>query len=217
MRISILWSQDGTREQTHQCAKVVPNLGDVGVEANGSGVRIKRVSVLVDLVVQDSDGAPECRIASVTVDCLLVGLISFGKFLLCHVTATKQIPALGVLIVCGMCQTLSSEVGNGLTRADRLFKVLNRLLLAAVRVALLVMEPAKLLQDFGMLRVALKYTSVSVLGALKLNDVRGVSNRRQGSYVFLLLVHVSDLEPDVLLIKGTRRIRDNVFEALNGS
>ena len=177
VRISTLWSQDGTREQTHQCAKVVPNLGDVGVEANGSGIRIKRVSVLVDLVVQDSDGAPECRIASVTVDCLLVGLVCFWELLLCHVTSAEQIPALSVLVVCARCQSLSKEAGGPLTRADRLLKVLNSLLLATVRAALLMMEPAELLQDFGVLGVALKYTSVSVLSALKLDNVRQASIR----------------------------------------
>ena len=179
VRISTLWSQHGTGEQTHQCAKVVPNLGDVGVEANGAGVGIKRVSILVDLVVQDSDGTPECRIAPVTVDCLLVSLVCLGKLLLRHVTATKQIPALGVLVVCARCQSLCGEIGETLTRADRLFKVLDRLLLATVGVALLVVEPAELLQDFGMFGVTLKYTSVGVLSALELDDVRQASNRRR--------------------------------------
>ncbi len=87
VRISTLRSHNDIKEETHQCAKVVPHLGDVGVEADGPGVCIKRVSILVDLVVQDSDGTPECRITPVTVDCLLVGLISLGKLLLCHVAA----------------------------------------------------------------------------------------------------------------------------------
>ena len=79
----------GIEEQTYQSAKVVPNLRDVGVEANGSGVCVEGVAILVDLVVQDAYGAPECGIASVTVDCLLVGLVSLWEFLLCHVAAPK--------------------------------------------------------------------------------------------------------------------------------
>jgi hypothetical protein len=89
------------RQQTYQCAKVVPDLRDVGVEPNGTGISIECVPVLVDLVVQDTDGAPECGIAAVTVDCLLVGFVRLWELLLCHVTAAKQIPALGILVVYG--------------------------------------------------------------------------------------------------------------------
>jgi hypothetical protein len=34
------------------------------------------------------------------------------------------------------------------------------------------------------------------------------------AYIFLLLMHMSNLEPDVLFIERPRRIGDNVFEAL---
>jgi hypothetical protein len=36
------------------------------------------------------------------------------------------------------------------------------------------------------------------------------------TYVFLLLVNMTDLEPNVFLIKGTWWIVDYVFEALRG-
>jgi hypothetical protein len=34
------------------------------------------------------------------------------------------------------------------------------------------------------------------------------------AYIFLLLINMADLEPDILLIKGPWRIIDNVFETL---
>lgn len=94
-----------TEEQTHQCAKVVPDLRDIGIQANGSGICIEGVTILVDLVVQDSDGAPECRISSIAVDSLLVGLVSLWELLLCHVAASEQVPALSVLVVWGNVST----------------------------------------------------------------------------------------------------------------
>ena len=49
---------------------------------------------------------------------------------------------------------------TSLTRADGLLQVLNCLLLAAETVALLVMQPAKLLKDLCMLRVSVEHTSI---------------------------------------------------------
>lgn len=54
------------------------------------------------------------------------------------------------------------------TRADGLLQVLNRLLLAGKARALLVMQPAELLQDLGVVRVAIEHTSVSKFGIVKL-------------------------------------------------
>lgn len=65
-----------------QRAEIIPNLGNVRVEANSARVRVKRVAVLVDLVVEDTNRAPECRVATVTVNCLLVGLVGLGVLLL---------------------------------------------------------------------------------------------------------------------------------------
>jgi hypothetical protein len=67
---------------TYQCAKVVPNLRDVRIESDGTRVRIKCVAILVNLVVKYSNGTPECRISTVTVHRLLVGLVRLGVFLL---------------------------------------------------------------------------------------------------------------------------------------
>lgn len=82
-----------------QRAKIVPNLRNVRVEANGARVRVKRVAVLVDLVVEDTNRAPECRVAAITVDCLLVGLVGLGVLLLRHVASAEKVPTLGVILV----------------------------------------------------------------------------------------------------------------------
>jgi len=86
-------------EQTYQSPKIVPNFGDVGVQSNRAGIRIQSITILVDLVIQNADRAPECRIAPVSVDCLLIGFISFGVFLLRHVASPQEIPALRIRLI----------------------------------------------------------------------------------------------------------------------
>lgn len=60
-------------------------------------------------------------------------------------------------------------------------------------------EPSQLLQDLGVVGVPIEDTPVGGLGRLK---------------VFLLLVNVTNLEPYIFLGEGTRRVSDDVFEAL---
>lgn len=72
----------GTKQQTYKCAEVIPDFGDVWVQPDGTGVCIKRISVLIDLVVEDSDGTPEGRVAAITIDRLLVGFICLRVLLL---------------------------------------------------------------------------------------------------------------------------------------
>jgi hypothetical protein len=50
---------------------------------------------------------------------------------------------------------------TSLTGTDGFFKVLNRLLLATEAVALLVMQPAKLLKDLCMIRIPIEHTAIS--------------------------------------------------------
>lgn len=59
-----------------QSAEVIPDLGDKWVKANSPRVGVQSISVLVDLVVEHTNGAPEGGIASITVDSLLVRLVS---------------------------------------------------------------------------------------------------------------------------------------------
>lgn len=82
-----------------QRTKIIPDLGNVGVEANGTRVCIKRVTVLIDLVIQHTNRAPECRIATITVHSLLVGFVSLRVLLLRHVASAKQVPALRVVLI----------------------------------------------------------------------------------------------------------------------
>ena len=74
--------EDGNCGTSHQGAKVVPDFGDVRIQANGARVGIQSVTVLVDLIVKDANGAPKGWIAPISIDGLLVRLIRFGILLL---------------------------------------------------------------------------------------------------------------------------------------
>ena len=79
-------------------------------------------------------------------------------------------------------------------------------------------EPAELLQDLGMIGVPVQDALVRRLCAVILQ--KGVlpcardDSLALGTYVFLLLMHVADLEPDVLLGQGRRWRLHDVFETL---
>lgn len=93
------------------------------------------------------------------------------------------------------------------------------MLLTVEAVALLVMQPTELLQDLGVVRVSIKHSSVSILGRLILRNplerVRDLRSRRDSrAYVFLLLVDMANLKPDVLFRQWARWVRDDVFETL---
>lgn len=84
---------------THQSAEVIPDLGDEGVQPNSPAIRIQGVPVLVDLVVQDTNGAPEGWVAAVPIYSLLICFICLRVLLLRHVASAKQVPALSVAVV----------------------------------------------------------------------------------------------------------------------
>ncbi len=103
------------------------------------------------------------------------------------------------------------------TSCDGFFEVLNGSLLALEAIALLVMEPAKLLQYLRMVWVAVENPSVCGLGTI----ILCITNQHmfkvkvfRNTYIFLLLVDVADLEPDILLRQRRRRRGDNILEAL---
>lgn len=79
-----------------QAAKVEPDFGDVRIDADGAGISVERVAVLVDLEVQDANGTPESRVAAVTVHGLLICFVRLVVLLTGHVRAPEKIPALGV-------------------------------------------------------------------------------------------------------------------------
>lgn len=60
-------------------------------------------------------------------------------------------------------------------------------------------EPSELLENLGVVRVTIEDPTIRALCSLKF---------------FLLLVHMTNLKPDVLLSKRSGRVSDDVFEAL---
>lgn len=91
--------QDVREKKTYQSAEIIPHLRDVGIQADSARVGVEGITVLVDLIVQHTNGTPEGRVSTVTVDCLLVGLIRLGVLLLRHVASTEQVPALCIRLV----------------------------------------------------------------------------------------------------------------------
>lgn len=61
-------------------------------------------------------------------------------------------------------------MGVGVVGTDGLLQEFNGFLLALVVVALLVVEPSQLLQDLGMVGIAIENASVSSLRSLKLDE-----------------------------------------------
>lgn len=103
-----------------------------------------------------------------------------------------------------------------LTSIDRLLQELNGLLLARDIRALLVVEPPKLLENLGMVRIALQHTLVSRSSGiiLKRISVSGVSGIRRPTHILLLLVNMANLEPDVFFCQRARGVANDVFETL---
>jgi hypothetical protein len=85
-----------------QSTQVIPDLRNVGVQADSARVRVKSIAVLVDLVVEHTNRAPEGRVAAVAVDSLLVSFVCLGVFRERHVAATEKVPALGISIICNL-------------------------------------------------------------------------------------------------------------------
>jgi hypothetical protein len=79
-----------------QRTEVEPHLRNVGVESNGTCVGVEGVFILVDLEVEDANGDPERRVATIAVYCLLISFIGLVVFLLCHVRAAEKIPTLSI-------------------------------------------------------------------------------------------------------------------------
>ena len=82
-----------------QGSKVVPDLRNIGVESNSTRVGVQRIAILVDLIVQHTDTAPECRVTPVAVDGLLVCLVCLRVLLLGHVASTEKVPALCIVLI----------------------------------------------------------------------------------------------------------------------
>lgn len=79
------------------------------------------------------------------------------------------------------------------------------------------MQPAELLQYFRVLRISLKDSSVGSLCSLVLKRKLTLDKVRSSiseTHVFLLLVNMADLKPNIFLSQWPRRVGHNIFEAL---
>lgn len=106
------------------------------------------------------------------------------------------------------------------TSADGLFQVLDCPVLGFIGVALLVMQPAQLLKYLGVVGGVVQNTLIGSLGAVELDEMSAAESTvhpRITAHVFLLLMDMTNLEPDVLLGEGARRRVHNVLEALGAS
>ena len=79
------------------------------------------------------------------------------------------------------------------------------------------MQPPKLLQDLCVVRVPVKNPPVSRFGGvvLVIKSTYGRIRGDQTAHIFLLLMNMPYLEPDVLLSEGPRRVCHDIFKALN--
>jgi hypothetical protein len=82
-----------------QSAQVIPNFRNVRVQANCTRVGIQSIAVLVDLVVKNTNRAPEGRVAAIAIDRLLVSFVRLGVFRHGHVATTEKIPTLSVIVI----------------------------------------------------------------------------------------------------------------------
>ena len=201
-------------------AEVEPDFGDVRVYADGAGVGVESVAVLVDLEVEHSDGAPEGGVAAVTVDGLLIGFVSFVVFLTLHVCAAEEVPALCIGRICGavlnhLNSTLRIYIRH--TSLETLCQILNCQILIPERRIGLMMQPSELLEDLCVMGLVLDDALVSVFCAVILGErVSDCPRRMEGTAtcVFLLFIHVAHLEPYVNVCQRVRRAAKYALKTL---
>jgi len=83
-----------------QAAEIKPHLGNVWVDSDGTRICVQGVAELINLEIEHSDGAPECGVASIAIDSLLICFVCLVILLARHVGTTEEIPALGIRRVC---------------------------------------------------------------------------------------------------------------------
>lgn len=137
------------------------------MDSDRTRVGIERVEELIDIVVEHTDGAPECRILSVAVHSLLISLVSLAKVARGHVSSTKQVPGEWIVRI----------------RLERFRQDLYRNFGVVERCARAVIEPAQLLQDFGVSWVLGQNAFIRVPRCNKLRIDANVSDCVQWSRV----------------------------------
>lgn len=61
--------------EAYQGTEIIPHLRNIGVEAYCTGICIKGIPILVDLVIKDTNRAPERGVAAISINGLLVGFV----------------------------------------------------------------------------------------------------------------------------------------------
>lgn len=133
-----------------EAAEVEPHFGDVGVDPNGAGVSVECIAVLVDLEVENTYGAPERRVATVTVDRLLICFVRLVILLTRHVSAAQEVPTLSI----------------GRVSLEAFGQVLNRRVLILEGRTILMIQPPKLLENLGMIGVINDHALISVFSSM---------------------------------------------------
>jgi hypothetical protein len=155
-----------------QTSEVVPHFRDIRVESDRTRVSVERIPVLVDLVVQHTDRAPECGVAAISVDCLLISLVGLVVPLPSHERSAEQVPALSVAAICIAVSIVSDpRLSAGSlrhTRFQTLCQVRHCLVLVGERSARLVMQPAELLEDLRVVGLVGKNSHVGISSVLVL-------------------------------------------------
>ena len=80
-----------------QTVEVEPDLRNVRVDTDGTGVCIERVAVLVDLEVQNTNRSLEYRVAAIRLHYLLVGVVRLVVLLAGRIGTAEKVPALSVI------------------------------------------------------------------------------------------------------------------------
>lgn len=148
-----------------QAAEIEPNLGDVWVNSDGARICVQGVTELIDLEVQHSNGAPECRVASVAIDGLLIRFVGLVILLPRHVGTTEEIPTLGIGWVYEKRISKIHAQEQQLTGLETLGKILYSEFLVLEGRTVLVVQPTKLLKNFGVSRIVSDDAFVSVFSA----------------------------------------------------
>ncbi len=109
---------------------------------------------------------------------------------------------------------------KSLTSLETLRQILNGEILVLERRAILMVQPSKLLEYFGMRRVVLHDTFIRFASTIVLPMTHAISDNNRwptittDTYIMLLLIYMTDLEPNVRMCKWVRWIAKDAVEAL---
>ena len=190
------------------------------VQSNCSGVRIKCIPILIDLVIKDANRAPKGGIPSVSIYSLLIGFVGFGVLLQRHVAAAQKIPTLCILVVWAIVSITERCIEHASTDPSLLISPNTRLLAlgwhnggfldgVTIPAAARPWHGLGLAPVHGDRRVWRHHTTIKISVCLDKSCIRV-----EITYVLLLLVNVANLEPNIFFGQRPRGILDYILEAL---